>query len=190
MFPSHDLKPEVDFSAIEPVDQVPEVDFSAIEKVSEVPEVDFSAIEPAKKEEKDSLTAGQFAGSLAIDIGGSIGAQAVGYTLAPFTLGGSLVIPLLGGMASNIAAQTLAEGKDVSDISWGRAISSGLLNLIPGAAVTKTARPIAREVIKGATIGTADVVLRTGIDEQRLPTRAEFATSVALGGGLGGASGS
>jgi len=184
-----DQVPEVDFSAIEQVNQVPEVDFSAIEKASEVPEVDFSAIEPAQKEEQDPLTAGQFAGSLAIDIGGSIGSQALGYTLAPFTLGGSLLIPLIGGMTSNIAAQTLAEGKGITDVSWGRVISSGLLNLIPGAAVTKTARPIAREVIKGATIGTADVVLRTGIDEQRLPTRAEFATAVGLGAGLGGAIG-
>jgi hypothetical protein len=180
-------KTELDLSSIEQGNQVPELDLSSIETVSD--ELDLSSIEPAQKEEQKPLTAGQFAGSLAIDIGGSIGAQAVGYTLAPFTLGGSLVIPLIGGMASNIAAQTLAEGKDISNISWGRAISSGLLNLIPGAAVTKTARPIAREVIKGATIGTADVVLRTGIDEQRLPTREEFATSVALGGGLGGAIG-
>ena len=112
------------------------------------------------EDDKDDLTLGQTVGSLAIDIGGSIGSQALGYSLAPFTLGGSLVIPFLGGMASSITAQLSAEDKDLNEISYGRALSSGLLNLIPGAAVTKFSRPIAREALKGAAMGAGDATVQ------------------------------
>ena len=137
-------------------------------------------------EPEDDLTLGQTAGSLAIDVGGSIGSQALGYSLAPFTLGGSLVIPFLGGMASSITAQLTAEDKDFDELSFGRALSSGMLNMIPGAAVTKFARPIAREVGKGALMGAADIAIQKSVDEKRLPTKEELALGVGIGGALGG----
>ena len=149
-------------------------------------------VESEKKEfgtrvkDEDSLTLGQTAGSLAIDVGGSIGSQALGYSLAPFTLGGSLVIPFLGGMASSVTAQMTAEGKDFNEVSLGRALSSGFLNMIPGAAVTKFARPIAREVGKGALMGAADITIQKSIDEKRLPTKEELALGVGIGTAIGG----
>ena len=104
------------------------------------PENQLGFVAPENIEEEKPLTLGQTAGSLAIDVGGSIGSQALGYSLAPFTLGGSLVIPFLGGMASSITAQMTAEGKDMSDISFGRALSSGMLNMIPVAATIVTGK--------------------------------------------------
>jgi len=139
------------------------------------------------EDDKDDLTLGQTAGSLAIDVGGSIGSQALGYSLAPFTLGGSLVIPFLGGMASSITAQLTAEDKDLNEISYGRALSSGLLNLIPGASVTKFSRPIAREALKGAAMGAGDATVQAIVDEKRLPTKEELAFSSGIGAGIGGA---
>ena len=131
--------------------------------------------------QEDKLTGGQVAGSLALDIGGSVASQAVGYGLAGPTAGLSLLIPFFGGMGSNITAQMVAEGKSFSEISWGRVISSGFINLIPGAAVTKFARPIAREALKGGATGIIDVTLQKTIDEKRLPTAGEIGTYTALG---------
>ena len=141
-----------------------------------------------KKEEE--ITLGQTAASLGVEVGGSLASQAAGYGLAPFTLGASaIVLPFLGGVSSSIAAQTSVEGKDLSDISYGRALSAGLINLIPGAAATKLARPIAREAIRGAGIAGADITLQKVIDEKRLPNKAEMATAIGIGSGFGGAMG-
>lgn len=175
------LDEDIDLSVLDKED---DVDLSVLDKEDEV---DLSILDKKpEKPEEDSLTLGQTAGSLAIDVGGSIGSQALGYSLAPFTLGGSLVIPFLGGMASNITAQMTAEGKDFDEISYGRALSSGMLNMIPGAAVTKFARPIAREVGKGALMGAADITIQKTIDEKRLPTKEELALGVGIGGTIGG----
>ena len=126
------------------------------------------------------LTVGQTVASLGIDVGGSLASQAVGYSLAPFTLGGSLLIPLFGGIASNVAAQTTAEGRDLSEIQYGRAILSGVLNLIPGAAATKVARPIAREAVRGAAIGAGDITAQKIIDEKDFQPQRSFCLLVVL----------
>ena len=176
---------EVDISFLEEEDEIDisfldeknEVDISTKDEIDisfldEKDEVDISFLdESAKKPEEDKLSLGQTAGSLAIDVGGSIGSQALGYSLAPFTFGGSFLIPFFGGVASSITAQMTAEGKDLDEISYGRALSSGLINLLPGASVTKFARPIAREAAKGAAIGAGDVVVQSVVDEKRLPTK-------------------
>ena len=87
-------------------------------------------------------------------------------------------------MASGITAQITAEGKDFSDISFGRALSSGMYD--PRCAVTKFARPVAREVGKGALMGAADVTIQKSVDEKRLPTKEELALGVGIGSAVGG----
>ena len=174
------LDEDIDLSVLDKED---DVDLSVLDKEDEV---DLSILDKKpERPEEDSLTLGQTAGSLAIDVGGSIGSQALGYSLAPFTLGGSLLIPFFGGMASNITAQMTAEGKDFDEISYGRAISSGLINLFPGASVTKFARPIARELGKGAAMGATDITIQKVVDERRLPTKEELALNVGIGSGIG-----
>ena len=168
------------------LDEPTKLDTSFLDTEDQPTKLDTSFLDQTEqKPEEDKLTLGQTAGSLAIDVGGSIGSQALGYSLAPFTLGGSLVIPFLGGMASNITAQVTAEGKDFSEISYGRALSSGFINLFPGASVTKFARPIAREAVKGATMGATDITIQKVVDEKRLPTKEELALGLGVGTGIG-----
>ena len=140
---------------------------------------------PRKKADSEGLTAGQTTGSLAIDIGGSIGSQLLGATFLP------LYVPIAftGGLLSSVTAQTTAEGRDFDDISWGRAIAGGLLNLIPGSSTLKVARPIAREALKGGVIGAADVSFQKAVDEQRLPTKEEYAVAILAGKAIGAVGG-
>ena len=155
------------------------------------PEPGEEVIDVESKEvpKQEGLTAGQTVASLGIDVGGSVATQAVGYSLAPATGGASLIIPFVGGMASSLVAQTVAEGRDFGDISWGRVIAGGFINLIPGSAATKVARPVIREATKGALIGAADITTQKMIDEKRMPTLQEYALSGALGGAFGTAGG-
>ena len=135
---------------------------------------------------EDGLTAGQATASLGIDIGGSIGSQIVGAMTGP----GYLPIAFGGGLISNITAQMVAEGRSFNDISWGRAVAAGFINLIPGSSTLKLARPIATEVGRGALIGAADITMQKAIDEKRMPTAGEYLMSAGLGGALGGVIGS
>jgi hypothetical protein len=166
----------LDDAPTEQIEKEDKVDLSMLD------EVDLSMLEekPDEKPQED-LKAGQVAGALGIDIGGSIASQAVGVAFAP------LYVPIAfgGGMASNLAGQMIAEGKEFDEVQWGRALSSGMLNLIPGAAITKFARPIVREAGKGALAGAADITIQKSIDEQRFPTAQEFALSGGLGTVLG-----
>lgn len=149
------------------------------EEVEEAIDVDTELV-PEK-----GLTAGQQAASLGIDIGGSIGSQVVGAAFLPLYP----FIAFGGGVASNLLAQTTAEGRSLDEISWGRLISAGFLNLIPGAASTKLARPIATEALRGAAIGAADVTFQKAIDEKRMPTKEEYLLGLGLGGVFGTAGG-
>ncbi len=85
---------DIDYSMFDQKDdEIGDIDYSMLDQKSEEKDdVDYSMFDQDKPQE-DSLTLGQTAGSLAIDVGGSIGSQALGYSLAPFTFGGSLVIP-------------------------------------------------------------------------------------------------
>ena len=139
-----------------------------------------------ESETEDGLTAGQMAASLGIDVGGSIGSQVIGAMTGP----GYMPIAFGGGMISNIIAQRTAEGRSFSDIQWGRAISAGFINLIPGAASMKLARPIATEIGRGALIGAADITAQKMIDEKRMPTAGEYLMAAGAGGALGGIIGS
>lgn len=153
----------------------------------------------AEEEEKTDLNAGQIAGSMAIDIAGGIGSAAAGSAIAAGKLARSLPNPLakgigvgligIGGMASNYFAQRLAENRDHEEIQWGRTLSSGALNYIPGSEATKFARPIVREAGKGLAAGVADVALTTAIDEERFPTAAELGIGALFGSTIGAAGG-
>jgi len=130
--------------------------------------------------------AGAAIGSVVPGIGTAIGAG-VGYTVGSI---GS-------GIAGSIAAQKI-EGQE--DISWGRAIAAGLINLVPGGAAkgakgaakitgAVVGRAATREAVKGAAFGATEATSRAIIDEGRLPTKEELAQYGGAGALFGGALG-
>lgn len=127
-------------------------------------------------------------GSAVPIVGTAVGA-AVGYTIGSI---GS-------GIAGSIAAQKI-EGQE--DISWGRAIAAGLINLAPGGSAkgvkgaakitgSMVGKAAAKEAVKGAAFGATEATSRAIIDEGRLPTKEELAqyggAGALFGGGLGAA---
>ena len=93
------------------------------------------------------------------------------------------------GAQSNYVAQQMRTVEDLGwfDRNWGEVLSSGLIDLIPGYDIkSKGARAI--------TLGALDASARTvaqhqgevALNEQRLLTGEEFATSAAFGGIAGG----
>jgi hypothetical protein len=148
---------------------------------------------------------GQVAAGVGTEVATGIGGQMAGTALGA-TIGSA--VPVVGtavgagvgytvgslgsGIAGSIAAQKI-EGRD--DISWGRAIAAGLINLVPGglgkgakgaATVGKVA---AREATKGAAFGATEATSRAIIDEKRLPTVEELAQYGGAGAMFGGALG-
>jgi len=144
------------------------------------------AAEQPKPQEGPSL--GQLGAGLAAEVGIGVGSQAAGAALAPFTLGISYpVLAFSGGVAGSIAAQEL-EGRD--DISVGRALFAGLVNLIPGSSAAKggakAVTTIAKAAGRGALMGAGEATAVAAVDEQRLPTINEVGTYAGLGAGFGG----
>jgi hypothetical protein len=144
------------------------------------------APEQPKPQEGPSL--GQVGKGLAAEVGIGVGSQAAGAALAPFTLGISYpVLAFGGGVAGSIAAQEL-EGRD--DISVGRALFAGVVNLIPGSSAVKggakAATTIAKAAGRGALTGAGEATAIAAVDEQRLPTLNEVGTYAGLGAGFGG----
>lgn len=139
----------------------------------------------AGKEEGPS--AGQIATGAAVEVGAGITGEVAGLALAPVTAGLSYPIAkFASGVAGSLAAQEI-EGKP--EISYGRALAAGLMNLIPGAALGKGAKVgtmVAKEAARGAAIGAGEATVTSLIDEQRAPTAGELA-AYAGGGALGGA---
>ena len=68
---------------------------------------------------------------IGVGIGGQLAGTAIGTAILPGvgTAIGYAVGSIGSGIAGSIAAQKI-EGQE--DISWGRAISAGLINLVPG----------------------------------------------------------
>jgi hypothetical protein len=130
---------------------------------------------------------GQLAAGAATEAGFGATGEVVGAALAVPTLGVSYpVAKFTSGFAGSIAAQKI-EGQP--EISYGRALSAGFINLLPFASVRKGAKVgeiLAKEAYKGAGIGAGEAVATSMIDEQRLPTGEEFLTRVG-GGAVGGA---
>jgi len=114
-----------------------------------------------------------------------MGATVVGGPIG-YVIGG-----LGGGAIGSIAAQKLINPG--GEISIGRVIADSFINLVPGSKITKGAKTISGVVARtagvGAAIGAGGVTAETVIDEHRLPTISELATSgltaAALGGSLG-----
>jgi len=130
---------------------------------------------------------GQIATGAGVEVAAGLTGEAVGLALAPFTGGISYPVAKFGsGVAGSIAAQEI-EGKP--EISYGRALTAGVMNLIPGAAIGKGAKVgaiVAKEAKRGALIGAGEATVTSLIDEQRAPTAGELGAYMA-GGALGGA---
>lgn len=142
---------------------------------------------PAGFQPVEEPSIGQIATGASVEVGTGVAGEVAGLALAPYTLGISYPVAKFGsGVIGNIAAQKI-EGKP--EISYGRALSAGLMNLIPGAAFgkgAKVATVMAKEAKRGAYIGLGEATLTSLIDEQRAPTGTEL-LSYAGGGALGGA---
>ena len=130
---------------------------------------------------------GQMATGAGVEVGFGLAGEAAGAALAPFTMGASYPIAkFVSGVGGSIAAQQIEERPQ---ISYGRALAAGLMNLIPGAALGKGAKVgqiIGTEAVRGAAIGAGEATVTSMIDEQRLPTGSEL-MAYAGGGALGGA---
>jgi len=132
-------------------------------------------------------TAGKYAGAAAGGVFGPIGIL-LGYTAGAI---GS-------GIAGSLAAQKI-EGRD--EISWGRAISAGLINLIPtpgaqsikvlGKSAGKGLSKMAEQGIKygaleGAATGVVEAQATSIIDKGELAGAKETALYAGIGAGFGG----
>jgi len=150
---------------------------------------------------KQDVGFGQIATGIGVEVGAGIGGKyagtAIGTAIAPGigTAVGYIVGSIGSGIAGSIAAQNL-EGRDT--VSWGRAISAGLINLIPVAgtkAITAGTKGIVSSAAKrggimglkeGVLSGAAEAQLTSIVDEGRLEGFATTAAYAGLGGVFGG----
>jgi hypothetical protein len=185
---------------------------------SEVYQSSWAGTEPTTEDSSqpqpqayDDPSVGEIAGGLTAEVTGSaLGQLGAATAAAPL-----LAIPVAGvplaaatyagisfttGYYSNILAQNI-EGR--SEISQGRAIFNGVLNVIPFSNSVKAAKAsiqlagkevTRREIIKqvakkeagrGALIGASESVVVAGIDRQELPTPEEFASYTGAGATFG-----
>jgi hypothetical protein len=153
---------------------------------------------PIPVDAEDEPTAGEIVAGVGTEIGVGVGGQLAGAAI------GTAILPGLGtaigygigslgsGIAGSIAAQKI-EGQE--DISWGRAIAAGLINLVPGGAAkgikgaATLGKVAAREATKGAAMGATEATSRAIIDEGRLPTQEELTQYGGAGALFGGALG-
>ncbi len=105
----------------------------------------------------------------------------VGYGLGAFA----------SGVAGSYAAQKITNPDDISE---GRLLADGLINLIPGMKAAKGKSVLADAAIRqgsiGAAIGAGGIALEKGVDEGRMPTIEELQGAGITAGALGGALGS
>jgi hypothetical protein len=146
-----------------------------------------AAEQPQKVQaETESPSFGRIAGGLGAEVGIATSGQAAGAALAPFTAGISYpVLAFSSGVAGSIAAQKV-EGR--GDISNGRALFAGMINLIPGSNLAKV--PLKTAMVSGATrgaaIGAGEVTAMSVVDEGRAPTMGELAEYAGGGAAFGG----
>jgi hypothetical protein len=148
--------------------------------------------------DSDEPTLGQVVGGVgteaAVGIGGQAAGAAIGTAIFPGvgTAIGYGVGSIGSGIAGSIAAQKI-EGRD--DISWGRAIAAGLINLTPGGSgkiakgSVQIGKVAAKEAAKGSLIGATEVTSKAIVDEGRLPTPEELAQYGGVGAMFGGVTG-
>ena len=126
------------------------------------------------------------------EIGFGTGLDIVTAGLNPLLYGG---VNFLGGAGANYVAQQARTEEDLEwhDRDWGELIAAGVLSLVPGMSMKagKLTRIVGRPntyrraATYGAGTGVVDQVFRQGINEGRLPTGGEIATS-ATGGAIAG----
>ena len=143
--------------------------------------------------------AGAVAGGL---IGGTLGSVVPVLGTAAGAVVGSSLGGFAGGFLGSLWAQDI-EGQE--DKSMGRALAAGTVSAIPfGGAGAKaitgatkiTGRMVAgaagREAVKGGVLGGTEATIAKAIDEDRLPTKEEYAAYIGggtlFGGALGAAS--
>ena len=150
----------------------------------------------AEEDELKGLSGGQIAGSIATEVGIGIASEPIAIAGASaFPPAAFITYPLIkfgAGYGASVLSQTQIEGAE--DVSQGRAIMSGLLNILPAGktvkggtdVVRKTAvRKIGEQTLKGGLQGSAFTTGLYVIDEQRLPTFEEFVKGTTLGLGAG-----
>lgn len=192
----------------EPANAFDEFDVEAVEqpqKVNSFDEFDTTkgSVNAFDEFDNEGPATGDIVKGVGVEIASGIGGQLAGAAI------GTAILPGVGtaigygvgsigsGIAGSIAAQNI-EGQE--DISWGRAIAAGLINLVPGGAAkgVKGAAKItgavvgkaaAKEAAKGAAFGATEATSRAIIDEGRLPTKEELAQYGGAGALFGGALG-
>ena len=87
------------------------------------------------------------------------------------------------GSLINYIAQRIRGG----EISAGEMAAAGLASLIPGGAQGKALVKFGKGALKGAASGAIEATSVAAVDEGRLPTVGEFATSTGFGAAFGGA---
>jgi len=153
--------------------------------------------------EEEDVSVGGIVGGMGAEIGistaGKYGGAAVGTAILPGvgTFIGYTVGAIGSGIAGSFAAQK-AEGRDT--LSWGRAISAGLINLIPvpgaqsikvlGKSAGKGLSKLAEKGIKygateGALTGAVEAQATSIIDTGKMASATETATYAGLGATFG-----
>ena len=143
----------------------------------------------------DDPTLGQIGGGLATEVSiaaaGKYGGAAIGSAVPIIGTGIGYTVGAIGsGIAGSVAAQKI-EGR--KNISWGRAIAAGLVNLIPGSELgkgtLKTGKALATAgkigFKEGAITGAAEAQLTSIIDERQMASLGTTAAYAGFGGGIG-----
>jgi len=183
---------------VAPTSDVTKAEFKAPESDVTAEPSGFTAPESDTDPTIKEIGAG-VATEIGVGIGGQLAGAAIGTAILPGvgTAIGYGIGSIGSGIAGSIAAQKI-EGQE--DISWGRAIAAGMINLVPGGAAkgikggakitgAVIGRAAGKEALKGAAFGATEATSRAIIDEGRLPTKEELAQYGGAGALFGGALG-
>ena len=173
-------------------------DGKVYQKIGEDQYVEYTGTLPTEEPVTTVTEEGPTTSEIATGLGAEIAISTAGQAASPLAGPLAPLVAFGAGAYGNYVAQKL-EGRE--DISFGRMLSAGTINLIPGAKLTKigAATNITKEVVKeaakaeakrGAAFGTGEATAVAVIDENRLPTAEEIATYGVGGAIFGGALGS
>ena len=155
---------------------------------------------PVKQERSFKESAGNIAGDIATEVGISLAGQGIGGMMGP---GYFAVAPAAGAYGNYKSQQRQIERGDRAKYAPGEMLSAALINLLPGATLGKVAAPIAKAVagsggrlaqiggaaaanaVIGGGIGAGAKTVETAVDDKRVPTVEEYASSILGGGALG-----
>ena len=198
-------------SSINPFDQFDEPSFDSssfdqFEGSNPFDKFDYESADPSSGDIVKGVGAEVLSGGAGAVAGGLIGGTLGSVVPVLGTAAGAVVGSSLGGFAGGFLGSLWAqdiEGQE--DKSMGRALAAGTVSAIPfGGAGAKaitgatkiTGRMVAgaagREAVKGGVLGGTEATIAKAIDEDRLPTKEEYAAYVGggtlFGGALGAAS--